>query len=134
MTNIEKKKIIKIVTFFLLILCIIFNVEGIINYLNTPELKLYDLSYLIINETYLDRNNYNNNINNINILLSKTNNKKINLKYLIFKIILFSFLFLFIIIILYLIKKINIDNNEYNKKINNIFIHKNGNTDELILI
>ena len=130
MKIIKEKKIIKNLTIFLIILCIILNFEIILNHLNNPELKIYDLSYLIVNETNLN----NKNLNNLEILISKKNNQQTNYKYLILKIFIFSFLFIFIGIITYLIKKINSDNIEYNKKINNIFIHKNGETDELILI
>lgn len=130
MKIINEKKIIKNLTIFLIILCIILNFEIILNHLNNPELKIYDLSYLIVNETNLN----NKNSNNLEILISKKNNQQTNYKYLILKIFIFSFLFIFIGIITYLIKKINSDNIEYNKKINNIFIHKNGETDELILI
>ena len=130
MKIIKEKKIIKNLTIFLIILCIILNFEIILNHLNNPELKIYDLSYLIVNETNLN----NKNSNNLEILISKKNNLQTNYKYLILKIFIFSFLFIFIGIITYLIKKINSDNIEYNKKINNIFIHKNGETDELILI
>ena len=130
MKIIKEKKIIKNLTIFLIILCIILNFEIILNHLNNPELKIYDLSYLIVNET----NSNNENLNNLEILISKKNNQQTNYKYLILKIFIFSFLLIFIGIITYLIKKINSDNIEYNKKINNIFIHKNGETDELILI
>ena len=130
MKIIKEKKIIKNLTIFLIILCIILNFEIILNHLNNPELKIYDLSYLIVNETNLN----NKNLNNLEILISKKNNQQTNYKYLILKIFIFSFLLIFIGIITYLIKKINSDNIEYNKKINNIFIHKNGETDELILI
>jgi len=119
----EKKKI-KYLTFFLIFLCIILNFELILNNLNNPELKIYDLSYLITPESTLKINN------NLKLFLSKKNPKK----FFFFKIFLFSFLIIFISLITYLIKKINFDNSEYNKKINNIFIHKNGETDELILI
>jgi len=130
MKIINEKKIIKNLTIFLIILCIILNFEIILNHLNNPELKIYDLSYLIVKESNLK----NENSNNLEILISKKNNQQTNYKYLILKIFIFSFLFIFIGIITYLIKKINSDNIEYNKKINNIFIHKNGETDELILI
>jgi len=130
MKIIKEKKIIKNLTIFLIILCIILNFEIILNHLNNPELKIYDLSYLIVKESNLK----NENSNNLEILISKKNNQQTNYKYLILKIFIFSFLFIFIGIITYLIKKINSDNIEYNKKINNIFIHKNGETDELILI
>ena len=130
MKIIKEKKIIKNLTIFLIILCIILNFEIILNHLNNPELKIYDLSYLIVNETNLN----NKNLNNLEILISKKNNQQTNYKYLILKIFIFSFLLIFIGIITYLIKKINSDNIEYNKKINNIYIHKNGETDELILI
>ena len=119
----EKKKI-KYLTFFLIFLCIILNFELILNNLNNPELKIYDLAYLITSESTLKINN------NLKLFLSKKNPKK----FFFFKIFLFSFLIIFISLITYLIKKINFDNSEYNKKINNIFIHKNGETDELILI
>lgn len=121
----EKKKI-KYLTFFLIFLCIILNFELILNNLNNPELKIYDLSYLITSESTLKINN----TTNLKLFLSKKNPKK----FFFFKIFLFSFLIIFISLITYLIKKINFDNSEYNKKINNIFIHKNGETDELILI
>ena len=130
MKIIKEKKIIKNLTIFLIILCIILNFEIILNHLNNPELKIYDLSYLIVKESNLK----NENSNNLEILISKKNNQQTNYKYLILKIFIFSFLLIFIGIITYLIKKINSDNIEYNKKINNIFIHKNGETDELILI
>ena len=130
MKIINEKKIIKNLTIFLIILCIILNFEIILNHLNNPELKIYDLSYLIVKESNLK----NENSNNLEILISKKNNQQTNYKYLILKIFIFSFLLIFIGIITYLIKKINSDNIEYNKKINNIFIHKNGETDELILI
>jgi len=130
MKIIKEKKIIKYLTFFLIILCIILNFEMILNHLNNPELKIYDLSYLITTEENVN----NNNSNNLEILLSKKNNQQTNYKYLIFKFFIFSYLLIFIGLIAYLIKKINSDNIEYNKQINNIFIHKNGETDELILI
>ena len=124
MKIITKKKIIKYLTIFLFILylILIFNLI-LINFLK-PQLKLSDLSYLITSESALK-----NNTNTIKLFLSK--NPK---KFFLFKIFLFSFLIILTSIITYLIKKINFDNSEYNKKINNIFIHKNGETDELILI
>ena len=78
MKIITKKKIIKYLTIFLIILSLILIFNLILTNFSKPQLKISDLSYLI--------------------------------------------------------KKINFDNSEYNKKINNIFIHKNGETDELILI
>ena len=89
----EKK--IKYLTFFLIFLCIILNFELILNNLNNPELKIYDLSYLITSESTLKINN------NLKLFLSKKNPKK----FFFFKIFLFSFLIIFISLITYLIKK-----------------------------
>ena len=124
MKIITKKKIIKYLTIFLIILSLILIFNLILTNFSKPQLKISDLSYLITSESAL-----NNNTNTIKLFLSK--NPK---KFFLFKIFLFSFLIILISIITYLIKKINFDNSEYNKKINNIFIHKNGETDELILI
>ena len=124
MKIITKKKIIKYLTIFLIILSLILIFNLIFTNFSKPQLKLSDLSYLITSESAL-----NNNTNTIKLFLSK--NPK---KFFLFKIFLFSFLIILTSIITYLIKKINFDNSEYNKKINNIFIHKNGETDELILI
>lgn len=124
MKIITKKKIIKYLTIFLIILSLILIFNLILTNFSKPQLKLSDLSYLITSESAL-----NNNTNTIKLFLSK--NPK---KFFLFKIFLFSFLIILTSIITYLIKKINFDNSEYNKKINNIFIHKNGETDELILI
>ena len=101
MKIINEKKIIKNLTIFLIILCIILNFEIILNHLNNPELKIYDLSYLIVKESNLK----NENSNNLEILISKKNNQQTNYKYLILKIFIFSFLLIFIGIITYLIKK-----------------------------
>ena len=125
MKIITKKKIIKYLTIFLIILCLILNFNLIFTNFSKPQLKISDLSYLITSESAL-----NNNTNTIKLFLTKNNPKK----FFLFKIFLFSFLIILTSIITYLIKKINFDNSEYNKKINNIFIHKNGETDELILI
>jgi hypothetical protein len=124
MKIITKKKIIKYLTIFLIILSLILIFNLILTNFSKPQLKISDLSYLITSESAL-----NNNTNTIKLFLSK--NPK---KFFLFKIFLFSFLIILTSIITYLIKKINFDNSEYNKKINNIFIHKNGETDELILI
>lgn len=124
MKIITKKKIIKYLTIFLIILSLILIFNLILTNFSKPQLKISDLSYLITSESAL-----NNNTNTIKLFLSK--NPK---KFFLFKIFLFSFIFILLSIITYLIKKINFDNREYNKKINNIFIHKNGETDELILI
>ena len=124
MKIITKKKIIKYLTIFLKILSLILIFNLILTNFSKPQLKISDLSYLITSESAL-----NNNTNTIKLFLSK--NPK---KFFLFKIFLFSFLIILTSIITYLIKKINFDNSEYNKKINNIFIHKNGETDELILI
>ena len=124
MKIITKKKIIKYLTIFLIILSLILIFNLILTNFSKPQLKLSDLSYLITSESALK-----NNTNTIKLFLSK--NPK---KFFLFKIFLFSFLIILTSIITYLIKKINFDNSEYNKKINNIFIHKNGETDELILI
>ena len=124
MKIITKKKIIKYLTIFLIILSLILIFNLIFTNFSKPQLKLSDLSYLITSESALK-----NNTNTIKLFLSK--NPK---KFFLFKIFLFSFLIILTSIITYLIKKINFDNSEYNKKINNIFIHKNGETDELILI
>ena len=125
MKIITKKKIIKYLTIFLIILCLILNFNLILTNFSKPQLKISDLSYLITSESALK-----NNTNTIKLFLSKNYPKK----FFLFKIFLFSFLIILTSIITYLIKKINFDNSEYNKKINNIFIHKNGETDELILI
>ena len=125
MKIITKKKIIKYLTIFLIILSLILIFNLILTNFSKPQLKLSDLSYLITSESAL-----NNNTNTIKLFLSKNHQKK----FFLFKIFLFSFLIILTSIITYLIKKINFDNSEYNKKINNIFIHKNGETDELILI
>ena len=122
MKIITKKKIN--LTIFLIILSLILIFNLIFTNFSKPQLKISDLSYLITTESAL-----NNNTNTIKLFLSK--NPK---KFFLFKIFLFSFLIILTSIITYLIKKINFDNSEYNKKINNIFIHKNGETDELILI
>jgi len=124
MKIITKKKIIKYLTIFLIILSLILIFNLILTNFSKPQLKISDLSYLITSESALK-----NNTNTIKLFLSK--NPK---KFFLFKIFLFSFLIILTSIITYLIKKINFDNSEYNKKINNIFIHKNGETDELILI
>ena len=125
MKIITKKKIIKYLTIFLIILSLILIFNLIFTNFSKPQLKISDLSYLITSESTLKINN----TTNLKLFLSK--NPK---KFFLFKIFLFSFLIILTSIITYLIKKINFDNSEYNKKINNIFIHKNGETDELILI